>query len=179
MDKHPSLIKAIIGLGNPGKQFEKTRHNIGFRVLDILADEYNTSFKQIKNMELAEVVINDNKVLLIKPQTFMNNSGEIAPYLHKQGIKTEEILVVHDELELPFGTIKTKFEGSHKGHNGLRSIISHLGKNFWRLRFGISRPEDRNCVSDYVLSEFSKAEQKELDHLINEAITAILERFKN
>lgn len=173
MDNAPNSIKAIIGLGNPGNRFKQTRHNIGFVLLDALADEYNASFKTIKNMELAEVIINDSKILLIKPQTFMNNSGEIIPYLQKQGIKPEEILVVHDELELPFGTIKLKFGGSHKGHNGLKSIIEVIGKDFWRLRFGISRPEEGYDVGDYVLSPFTKTEQKELHDLINQGLTII------
>lgn len=176
MNTSPASLKAIIGLGNPGKRFERTRHNIGFSILDALADEYNAAFKSIKNMELADIIINDNKVLLIKPQTFMNNSGEVLPYLQKQGIKPEEILVVHDELELPFGTIKLKFGGSHKGHNGLKSIIDVIGKDFWRLRFGISRPEDRTDVSDYVLSPFSKTEQKELDDLIKQGLKIITEQ---
>ena len=127
-------------------------------------------------MELAEVIISDNKVLLIKPQTFMNNSGEVMPYLQKQGIKPNEILVVHDELELPFGTMKLKFGGSHKGHNGLKSIIDVIGKDFWRLRFGISRPEERDNVSDYVLSPFTKIEQTELDTLIDQAIILITDQ---
>ena len=179
MNNSPTSIKAIIGLGNPGKRFERTRHNIGFSILDALADEYNASFRSIKNMELAEVIINDNKILLIKPQTFMNSSGAIMPYLQKQGIKPEGILVVHDELELPFGTIKLKCGGSHKGHNGLKSIIDFIGKDFWRLRFGISRPENRDDVSDYVLTPFDPTQQEKLDDVTNQARTLIIDCLNN
>jgi PTH1 family peptidyl-tRNA hydrolase len=149
-------IKAIIGLGNPGPKFEHNRHNIGFLVLDALADKYNLSWQKKDIFELAELCIDDKTVLLIKPQTFMNTSGKVVPFLQKKGIKPENIIVVHDELELPFGKVKLKFAGSAKGHNGLRSIIDFIGKDFWRLSFGIGRPENREDVGNYVLSNFSE-----------------------
>src|SRR5437762_14149064 len=99
-------IQAIIGLGNPGRQYSFNRHNAGFLVLDVLAHDLGGSWRTKEHMEMAEVMINGTKVLLIKPQTFMNSSGKVIPYLTKQGIKPENILVVHDELELPFGQIK-------------------------------------------------------------------------
>src|SRR5579872_2341140 len=98
-------IKAIIGLGNPGKQFHYTRHNIGFLVLDTLAESEHATWKEKENQEIAEIHVNGQKIILIKPQTFMNNSGKVIPSLLKQGIKAENILVVHDELEKPFGKI--------------------------------------------------------------------------
>lgn len=160
------MIKAIIGLGNPGPSFEKTRHNIGFKVLDTLATEESLSWKKKDNFLEAQW----HDILLIKPQTFMNNSGQVIPYLQKKGITANEIIVVHDELEVPFGTIKTKLGGSHKGHNGLRSIIEKIGADFHRLRFGISRPEDRNDVPDYVLKNFSPNEVVELEDLMRISI---------
>ena len=153
-------IKAIIGLGNPGPKFEHTRHNIGFKSLDLLAKKYAAEWKKEGNKEICEILIHGKPILLIKPQTFMNNSGEIMPYLTKKGIKPEEILVVHDELELPFGSIKTKLGGSAKGHNGLKSIITYIGDLFHRLRIGIGRPENREAVAEYVLSKFIEVDEQ-------------------
>jgi PTH1 family peptidyl-tRNA hydrolase len=156
-------IKAIIGLGNPGPFYSNTRHNIGFQVINRIADDKMESWQLQKNMETC--LITNNKILLIKPMTFMNNSGEILSYLKKQGIGQENIMVIHDDLELPFGVLKFKFDGSAKGHNGLKSIIAHGGSNFLRLRFGIDRPVDRNQVPDYVLAKFKESESS-----INEKI---------
>jgi len=107
-------------------------------------------------MLVASVAFNEQPVLLIKPQTFMNSSGQVIPLLKKDGIKPENILVVHDELEHPFGKITMRVGGSHRGHNGLRSIIEAMGPDFARLRFGIGRPENREDVPDYVLQPFSE-----------------------
>lgn len=175
MTETKPTIKAILGLGNPGKQYYHNRHTIGFRIVNAVAEKYNAQWHKKENMEVAEVEINGNAVLLIKPQTFMNNSGQIIPYLSKQGINAENTLVVHDELELPFGDIKIKFSGSHKGHNGLKSIIQYLGSDFYRLRFGIGRPEDKDQVPDYVLQNFSKTEENKVDQLIAQAIALIEE----
>jgi len=150
-------IKAIIGLGNPGHQYYKTRHSIGFRIIDALANRYGGEWRVKDSMEIAEIMIHDKKVLLIKPQTFMNASGKVIPYLLKQGIKPENILVIHDELELPLGKLKLRFGGSARGHNGLRSIIDVIGKEFARLSFGIDRPERKEDVASYVLQNFPEA----------------------
>ncbi len=161
-------IKAVIGLGNPGKKYYKNRHNIGFRVLDTLAERYNIVWNNSELMEYAEY----NKILFIKPLTFMNNSGKVLPYLLKKGIKSEEILVVHDELEKKLGNISLKFSGSAKGHNGLRSIIEVIGQDFWRLCFGIGRPEIED-VGDYVLKNFLPEEESKIPELIQEAISLL------
>jgi len=161
-------IKAIIGLGNPGRRYANNRHNIGFRIVDALCQEYGGIWQTKNNMEVAHVSIQNHPIILIKPQTFMNSSGEVIPWLKKQGIEAENILVIHDELELPFGVIKSKLGGSAKGHNGLKSIIEHCGQNFYRLRFGIGRPQDRAAVPDYVLSNFSE-NPADVEQLINEA----------
>jgi len=169
----PSLeIKAIVGLGNPGPTYAKTRHNIGFLIVDALADAYNGSWQSKNNMETCSIVIHDKKIMLVKPMTFMNDSGKILPFLSKQGIKQENILVVHDELELPFGSIKFKFDGSAKGHNGLKSLMACGGSNFLRLRFGIDRPQNRDDVPDYVLAKF-KESQNNIDDKINQAVLTI------
>lgn len=168
-------IKAIIGLGNPGPNYYYTRHNIGFRVLDELAKAYNLSWQSKDNQEIATLMKDDKKILLIKPQTFMNSSGKVIPYLIKQGIKAENILVVHDELEQPFGTIKIRVGGSARGHNGLKSIISACGDQFARLRFGIGRPTFKEDVPNYVLEKF-KENPEDLENLIAKAV-ALLEEY--
>lgn len=171
-------IRAIIGLGNPGPRFFNTRHNIGFRVLDKLAEQFDQSFSNQHNADIASISSPQGSVLLIKPQTFMNSSGLVAPLLQKKGIKADEILVVHDELELPFGTIKLKKGGSAKGHNGLRSCIAHLGEGFWRLRIGIGRPDDRVLVPDYVLAPFKESAET-MQQYIDKAAQQLVEIIEN
>lgn len=170
-------IKLIIGLGNPGRSYYYHRHSIGFRVLDALAQKYGVSWQKKNNMEYAEIDVNGNSVFLVKPQTFMNTSGEVIPYFKKQGIKPEEMLVVHDELELPFNKIAFKMGGSAKGHNGLKSLIATWGSdNFQRLRFGIGRPVEREQVPDYVLENFDESAD-EVDRGIEQAVVMIEERL--
>lgn len=166
-------IKAIIGLGNPGPKFNYTRHNIGFMVLDTLANELHGSWHTSGNLESCEVMINDHKVLLIKPQTFMNSSGLVIPYLNKKGIKPENILVVHDELEIAFSAVKMRQGGSARGHNGLRSLIEACGPDFWRLRMGIGRPADNVSVGDFVLQKFSE-DSSLVEQMLQEAIEQIV-----
>lgn len=149
-------IRAVIGLGNPGVAYRYTRHNIGFRVLDTFVERNGGSWQHKDFFELAEIMLHDKKIMCIKPQTFMNSSGRVIPWLAKQGIKPEEILVVHDEMEKPFASLAIKFAGSARGHNGLRSIIEHCGDQFYRLRFGIGRPEHKEQVSDWVLGNFQE-----------------------
>jgi len=167
-------IKAIIGLGNPGSKFYHTRHNIGFRIVDELAQAHGAVWQKKNEMEYAEITIGDQRIALIKPQTFMNSSGRVIPALLKKGIKPENILVVHDELEKPFGNVSIKMGGSAKGHNGLRSIITACGPDFPRLRFGIGRPLNREEVPDYVLTNFSE-NPTELEQAMNNAVTTITE----
>lgn len=119
-------------------------------------------------MLVARVTLHERPVLLVKPQTFMNSSGAAVAALKKDGIGPEHLLVVHDELELPFGTLKIRAEGSARGHNGLRSIIEALGPNFARLRFGVGRPEHKDEVPDYVLKPFTEP-AAELEELIASA----------
>ena len=172
-------IKAIIGLGNPGQNYYKTRHSIGFRIVDRIAQQFGAAFKLADEKEYVQIQLSlfDGSIIpvyLIKPMTFMNKSGQVIPFLQKKGIRPEEILVVHDELEKEFGCISIKFSGSAKGHNGLRSIIDMIGQDFWRLRFGIGRPQDKSDVGNYVLSPFSKDEEFLISELIDKAINLIL-----
>ena len=167
-------IKAIIGLGNPGKKYSKNRHNIGFRVVDALVEKYHGSWHTVNEMETATVRINDRELFVIKPQTFMNDSGRVLSWLTKKGVKPDQILVVHDELEKEFGKLLLRFGGSHKGHNGLRSIMGVIGADFWRLKFGIGRPVNKEDVPNYVLADFVPAEEQRVDDLIEQAAKLII-----
>jgi peptidyl-tRNA hydrolase, PTH1 family len=170
-------IKAIIGLGNPGAKFASTRHNVGFMIVDALIDKVGGVWSKRDHREFSNVDINGKAYEIIKPQTFMNSSGAVIPHLKKDGISCEEILVIHDELELSFGEIRFKTGGSAKGHNGLKSIIAACGENFHRLRFGIGRPENRDEVPDYVLAPFFKEQQKELPFLLEKVVDEILKKL--
>lgn len=171
------MIKAIIGLGNPGPSYYKTRHSIGFRVIDALADQEGAAWSTKENMELATMQYNNRSILLIKPMNFMNSSGVVVPFLQKKGIKAEDILVIHDELELPFGSVIFKTGGSSKGHNGLKSIMSVCGENFHRIRVGIARPPTREEVPDYVLSPFPPQQESDIVHVIADALTCITQHL--
>jgi PTH1 family peptidyl-tRNA hydrolase len=165
-----SAIRLIVGLGNPGREYETTRHNVGFLWVDELAREQKLNFKsEAKFYGLtARGQLHEHELLLLKPQTFMNVSGRsvVALALFYK-ILPNQILVVHDELDLPPGSAKLKLGGGHGGHNGLKDIIAHLGsKDFWRLRVGIGHPGDRAEVVNYVL----KAPHKEEQVLIDEAM---------
>lgn len=165
-------IKAIIGLGNPGPRYYYTRHNIGFRIVDALAQKYHLSWHHTANAESATLILDGKRIELLKPQTFMNESGKVIPALLKKGIKAENILVVHDELEQPFGAVKFRVGGSARGHNGLKSIIAACGDQFARLRIGIGRPLAKEDVPDYVLEKFSESAAN-VDAIIATAVTAI------
>ncbi len=167
-------LRAVIGLGNPGAAYARTRHNFGFLVVDEFARQNGGSWRIKGESEIAELTINGQHIVLIKPQTYMNASGRILPSLTKQGIKAEELLVVHDELELPFGRFAFKQGGSARGHNGLKSIIGTIGDQFHRLRCGIGRPENREDVPDYVLSSFGLP-WSEVEKAVEEACRLIEE----
>lgn len=173
----------IAGLGNPGNKYKQTRHNAGFIVLDELIRQLSGSWKTGKwDAEYGQ--INDPElgpVAYIKPQTFMNLSGKsIQPALGHFKIQPENLLVVHDEIDLPFGELKFKNGGGHRGHNGLRDIKARLGHGeFQRLRFGVGRSENEHIsVADHVLSNFSKSEQSDLPALVDQACHMILSHLK-
>jgi PTH1 family peptidyl-tRNA hydrolase len=153
------MLKLIVGLGNPGRQYEETRHNAGFLFVDYLAENNHLTWSTANQFqgEFADLVVDGRKLLLLKPMTYMNRSGSsVAKVMHYYKIHPEEMLVVHDELELSEGAVKMKRDGGHAGHNGLRDIIAHIGtRDFYRLRVGIGRPSV-GSVSDYVLSKPSK-----------------------
>lgn len=156
------MIKLIVGLGNPGRQYEKTRHNAGFLFLDDLASELGCAWVSEPRFDgvLSECGCVTGKVMLLKPNTFMNRSGQsVGKVARYYKLSPEEILVVHDELDFDVGIVRLKKNGGHAGHNGLRDIIAHLGsKEFYRLRIGIGRPSAGVEVVDFVLSSPSKNE---------------------
>lgn len=158
------MIKLIVGLGNPGRQYEKTRHNAGFLFLDeLIADSGGVWVVESKFQGLlAEYKVDGVGVMLLKPDTFMNRSGQsVGKVARYYKLMPEEILVVHDELDFDAGVVKLKKDGGHAGHNGLRDIIAHLGaKDFYRLRLGIGRPVAEKTVADYVLSAPAKVEHE-------------------
>lgn len=160
----------LIGLGNPGKDYAKNRHNIGFMAADAIAERYKFSSwaKKFRGL-LAEGVIGGEKVLLLKPQTYMNLSGEsVGDASRFYKIPLENIIVFHDELDLPLGKLRVKRGGGNGGHNGLKSLDQHLGPDYLRVRIGIAHPGDKDMVSDYVLSDFSKQEKPSAEHMVEE-----------
>jgi peptidyl-tRNA hydrolase, PTH1 family len=171
-------IKAIIGLGNPGQKYSHNRHSIGFRLIDAIADRFGAPWQTNDTMSYVTIHMpldaTQQELILIKPMTFMNNSGKVVPWLQKKGIEPNQILVMHDELEKPFGSCFIRFGGSHKGLNGLKSIIGVMGADFWRLKFGIGRPVDKDAVPDYVLSNFPRDEEAQIPALIDQALAFII-----
>ena len=168
-------MKLIVGLGNPGEKYENTSHNIGFMVIDYLAEQFEiTNFREKFQGLIGEAVVNDEKIMLLKPQTFMNLSGnsikEVVSF-YKLDIE-EDVVVVFDDMDLKLGQLKIKQKGSAGGHNGLKSIISHFSENFIRVKCGIGKPETRDGVINYVLGNFPKAEQETVDELIETASKA-------
>lgn len=169
-------MKLIIGLGNPGKSYENTRHNIGFMVIDHFAN--TTNWKNKWNALYTEIIINNEKILLIKPQTFMNLSGNaLIEFANFYKIDLEDILVIQDDLDLEVGKYRLKINSSSGGHNGIKSIIERLGSNhFARLKIGISNNK-RIDTKDYVLGKFTKEELETFEKLyptFNEIITSFI-----
>lgn len=168
-------MKLIVGLGNPGKEYEKTRHNIGFMVMDRLADILNVSISISKfKGEYVKLKYKGEDVILLKPMTYMNNSGEsVIQVMNYFKIDVEDILVVYDDMDMPVGKLRLRESGSAGGHNGVKSIIAHVGtQKFKRIRVGIDK-HPRIKVIDYVLGHFQKDEQVLIDEGIENAVKAI------
>ena len=159
----------VVGLGNPGRSYERTRHNIGFLVADELAKRHGGSWRAKKKAEAAPIGFGQKNVTLLKPTTYMNNSGTALA-----GYKAEQLIVVHDDLDLPAGAVRVKVGGGAGGHNGLRSTIQHLGNGFVRVRIGIGRPPVGVTVTDYVLGRMD-SETKESVPLAADAVEAVIE----
>lgn len=169
----PGKIRMVAGLGNPGEEYARTRHNAGFCAVDELARQANVTYwKNQSGAEVASIRVNDSdaedgkrEVLLVKPQSYMNTSGgPISKLCASHKIRPEELLVIHDELDIPAGDVRVKVGGGHAGHNGLRSIIDKLGsRDFSRIRVGIGDPPGRMAVADFVLKQLRAREAEEFD----------------
>ena len=170
-------IRMIVGLGNPGADYVETRHNAGFWMADRIADTYGTSFRFEKrfNAELCKFSNAGRDCYLLKPQTFMNHSGQAVSALARYyKIEVDQILVIHDELDLPPGSSRLKHAGGHGGHNGLRDCIGQLGgNNFFRVRLGIGHPGNAKQVIDYVLRRPSISDRKAIDNAIQDVLVVM------
>lgn len=166
----------IVGLGNPGHEYEDTRHNVGFRVIDMLAERAGARLSDKKfKARVGRARLCGEDCLLMKPETFMNLSGEaVGPAMGFFKVPTTQVIVVHDELDVPLGRLKMKKGGGHGGHNGLRSLKKHLPDDgFVRLRVGIGRPPPQWESADYVLSKFNRDERASIDSVLDEAADAV------
>ena len=171
-----TAIKLVVGLGNPGSEYARTRHNAGFWLVDELARRHGGTFRHESKhqAELARVRMNNDEIWLAKPMTFMNRSGgPVSSILNFYKIAPGEMLVAHDEIDLPSGTVRLKDAGGHGGHNGLRDIISAQGDGFWRLRIGVGHPGAKDVVVDHVLDRAGKDEQRVIDETIVAGADAI------
>jgi len=158
----------LVGLGNPEAKYKLNRHNVGFMAIDSIVARYKLApYKTKFQSQLVTKKINDTPIIFSKPQTFMNLSGKsIGNILNFYKLKCENVIVIHDDLDLSVGTVKTKIGGGSGGHNGLKSLDSIIGKNYRRLRIGIGHPGDKNLVNNYVLGDFSKSENVIINTLI-------------
>ena len=169
----PQKIRMIAGLGNPGDEYAQTRHNAGFKAIDELARQANVTYwKNQAGAEVASIKVNDaeaegdkREVILVKPQSYMNTSGgPISKLCAQYKVSVEELLVIHDELDIPAGDVRIKVGGGHAGHNGLRSIIDKMGsRDFSRVRVGIGNPPGRMPVADFVLKQLRSREAEDFD----------------
>ncbi|MBP1967217.1 aminoacyl-tRNA hydrolase [Paenibacillus aceris] len=170
-------MKCFIGLGNPGKQYEMNRHNVGFMAIDRFAAKWGINSFQSKGKGLlGEGNVNGTKVFLLKPMTYMNLSGEsMRAILDFYKAKVEDVVIIYDDMDTPFGQIRLRYQGSAGGHNGIKSIIQHAGtQSFNRIRVGVNRPAPGYNIADYVLSNFSKEEMKSLDEVLDLTCEAML-----
>jgi PTH1 family peptidyl-tRNA hydrolase len=173
---HFMSISVIVGLGNPGEKYAATRHNVGYWLLDRLAADAGTSLKAEKKVmgEVGQGSIGHSNVRLLKPSTYMNESGQpVRRMLDFYKLEPEQLLVIHDEIDLLPGTARLKNGGGHGGHNGLRDIIAHCGKDFMRMRIGVGHPGHKSQVTNFVLKPPGKAEQALIDGALPDAQRAV------
>ena len=175
---HPSTIPyLIVGLGNQGREYQGNRHNIGFLLVNHLAERLGISFSRLQSKALVtDGRYQGRKIILAKPQTFMNLSGQaVGSLVNFYKVALEQLLIVYDEVDLPFGTLRMRPSGGSGGHNGMKSIIERLGtEDFPRMRLGVGRPPGRMEAADYVLQNFSKEEQERLVEILDRAGEAAL-----
>lgn len=175
-------MKIFVGIGNPGSEYSATKHNVGFMLADKLAEKLDaTTWKNNFNALISETFFEGEKILIVKPQTFMNLSGEaVAPIINFYKTEVENLTVAHDDMDLPCGKIRLRMKGSSGGHHGIDSIIQHLGgeKNFSRVRIGIGRPPQNWSVNNHVLSPFTPEDFEKISVAIDELIPATLCIFR-
>jgi peptidyl-tRNA hydrolase, PTH1 family len=168
----------VVGLGNPGPKYAETRHNVGRRVVERLADRLGERFRKVRflPLEAAEASVDGERVYLVRPQTFMNVSGPpVASLARRRRIMVDHIVACHDEIDLAFGALKLKKGGSTAGHNGLNSMVEALhDPGFHRVRIGVGRPRGRRDAADHVLDTFAKSEREDVELLVEEACDAVL-----
>ena len=172
----------IVGLGNPGREYRNTRHNIGFKVIDALATKLESQFSRMQFNSLILSVKRDNRtIILAKPQTYMNNSDHAVVAIIKfYKIDLDHTIICNDDLDLPLGTIRIRSSGGSGGQKGINSIIEGLGtKDFPRLRIGIGRPPGRMNAADYVLQDFGRAEEEMIEEIIGRSVDAIIHFIEN
>ncbi len=168
-------IELIVGLGNPGAEYALTRHNVGFWFVDALAEQAGTGFRSDRKLEgdIADAEFAGTRLRLLKPATMMNLSGRsVGKALNYFKIPAERVLCVYDELDLPPGRAKLKFGGGHAGHNGMRSMIEHIGPDFWRIRLGVGHPGDKSRVVGHVLRPASRDEETLIRASVDDALEA-------
>jgi PTH1 family peptidyl-tRNA hydrolase len=169
-------LKVIVGLGNPGPEHSMTRHNAGFWFVDALADKFGGRFRSHARYQgdIARIEIAGREITLLKPMTYMNRSGlAVRALIDYVKVPPQQLLVAHDELDLPVGQARFKLGGGHGGHNGLRDTITHVGPDFWRLRIGIGHPGDKSEVIDYVLRRAPKEEEERILASVGVAVDAL------
>ena len=162
-------MQVIVGLGNPGKKYDRNRHNVGFKAIDLIAKKNNFGpWRRKFQSKISEGLIKSKKILLVKPETYMNNSGfAIKELFLFFKLNSDDLVVVHDDLDLKVGKIKVKVGGGHGGHNGLRSIDQQISTEYLRLRIGTDRPVNKSQVANSVLSNFSEKDKYTIDNVIN------------
>jgi PTH1 family peptidyl-tRNA hydrolase len=177
-----TALKLVVGLGNPGAEYARTRHNAGFWLVDELARRHGGTFRHESKhqAQLARVRLNGGEIWLAKPMSFMNRSGgPVSSILNFYKIAPGEMLVAHDEIDLPGGTVRLKEGGGHGGHNGLRDLIAAQGDGFWRLRIGIGHPGAKSEVVDFVLTHASRAEQEDIDESVRAGADAVEQMLRD
>ncbi len=165
----------IVGLGNPGREYKHNRHNLGFMVIDRIAETNHISLGKVQNKAIVGLGrVRDVSVVLAKPQTYMNSSGDaVGPLARYYKIPNERVMVIYDELDLPFGSVRLREKGGAGGHNGMKSIINHLGNEFARMRLGIGRPPGKMPASAWVLRDFGQDEMETVTVMVDSAEGAV------
>ena len=175
------MAKVLVGLGNPGPEYQENRHNIGFLFLDALAHHWDfPTYSLKKDCFYTEGTLGGEKIILLKPLRFMNLSGiPVSDYLRFFKIPLDHVYVAHDDLDLALGKLKVKQGGGHGGHNGLKSLDQYIGSGYWRLRFGIDHPGHRDLVNRHVLGNFKKEERSVVDDLFHKVVRAFPKLLSN